>query len=153
MSSAPSGQGNSGQDGRIIAGAAVVGGVAATLLVGPVVGIVAAGGAAYAATRSDKVGEVAKSTGQAAVAVGGKAAALDKEHGITNKIGDGLKTGVKAAQGFDQKHDVSGKVAGGISWAMKGITSAMGSGSDRSGAQPPPAAGHQGYGTSDQARR
>ena len=150
--SAPSGQGNSGPDSKIIAGAAVVGGVAATLLVGPVVGIVAAGGAAYAATRSDKVGEVAKSTGQAAVAVTGKAVDLNKEHGITDKIGDGLKNTATAVQGFDQKHDVSGKVAGGISWAMKGITSAMGGAdSSRSGVAAPPA--HQSYGTSGQARR
>ena len=66
-------QGDGNRNTKVMTGAAVVGGVAATLVAGPVIGVVAAGGAAYAATRSDKVGDVAKSTGEAALAVGGKA--------------------------------------------------------------------------------
>ena len=73
MSQQPTQGGGGNQNTSVIAGAAVVGGVAATLLVGPVVGVAAAVGAGYAATRTDKVGDVAKSTGEAAVAVGGKA--------------------------------------------------------------------------------
>jgi hypothetical protein len=72
--SQPGGSGqNNGHNGKVMAGAAVVGGVAGALVAGPVIGLVAAGGAAYAATRNDKLGDAAKSTGNAAVAVGGKA--------------------------------------------------------------------------------
>ena len=63
---------------------------------------------AYAATRSDKVGEAAKATGGAAVAVGGKVVDINKEHKVTDKIGDGLKKAGSALQSFDSKHDVSG---------------------------------------------
>ena len=63
-------------NGKVMAGAAVVGGVAGAVIAGPIIGLVAAGGAAYAATRTDTVGDVAKSTGQAAVAVGNKAVRL-----------------------------------------------------------------------------
>ena len=92
MSSAnQGGSDGNGVDPKIMTGAAVVGGVAATLIAGPVIGVIAAGGAAYAATRSDKVGEAAKATGGAAVAVGGKVVDINKEHKVTDKIGDGLK--------------------------------------------------------------
>ena len=69
----------------VVAGAAVVGGTAGVVLAGPVIGLAAAGGAAYAATRSDGVGDAAKATGTAALAVGDKAREFNAEHDVTNK--------------------------------------------------------------------
>jgi hypothetical protein len=129
-------QPSKGPDGKVVAGAATVGLVAGAVLSGPIVALAAAGGAAYAATRQDKVGEVAKSTGQAAVAVGSKASDLDKQHNITGKVAEGARTTFNAAKDFDQKHDVSGKIGSGITSLMNGITSALQP--KGSGAPPPP---------------
>ena len=144
MSSANQGDSNgNGMDPKIMTGAAVVGGVAATLIAGPVIGVIAAGGAAYAATRSDKVGEAAKATGGAAVAVGGKVVDINKEHKVTDKIGDGLKKAGSALQSFDSKHDVSGKTAGAITAAGNWITKTLQS-KEQNAPPPPPPNGHQG---------
>ena len=50
-----------------IGGAAVVGGLAGLVLMGPLVGLVAAGGAAVVATTKTKAGDVARSTGDLTV--------------------------------------------------------------------------------------
>ena len=76
-------------------GAAVVGGVAGFALMGPLAAVVGVGGAAYAATRSDGVGDAARATGKAAVAVGDKATELDREHDISGKA---KKAAADAAQ-------------------------------------------------------
>ena len=47
-------------------GAAAVGGVAGAVLLGPMTAVVAAGAAAYATTRTDAAGDVARNTGAAA---------------------------------------------------------------------------------------
>ena len=47
---------------------------------------VGAGAAAYAATRSDGVGDAARSTGKAALAMGAKAQEIDREHHVVDKV-------------------------------------------------------------------
>ena len=59
---------------------------------------------------------------------------LNQEHKITQKLGDGLKTGVAAAQDFDAKHDVSGNIGRGLTGFMNSITSAL----NKDGSKPPP---------------
>jgi hypothetical protein len=51
---------------NVVAGAAGVGLVAGAMLSGPILAVGLAAGAAYATTRKDQTGEVARSTGQAA---------------------------------------------------------------------------------------
>ena len=48
-----------------------------------------------------KLAEAAKATSGAAVAVGGKVVDINKEHKVTDKIGDGLKKAGSALQSFD----------------------------------------------------
>lgn len=157
----PSGEGNLKGGAKVIAGAALVGGVAVGAVAGSLaIGIVAAAGAAYTATRSDKAGDAARATGQAAVAVAGKAEQLNREHQITDKIVSAAKTGyVKADQlnrehhitdkivsaaktGYhavkelDQKHGITSKTADALIAAANGITKKV----DKSGGSAPEAA-------------
>ena len=142
--------------GKVMAGAAVVAGVAVGVAAGPMLGVAAAGGAAYAATRNDKIGDAAKSTGKAAVAIGSKAVDINREHHITDRIGSAAKKSVAAVQAFDRRHDASGKIAGGITKVANGITKALQPKAAAAAAQtqqpqlvvppppPPPPIGHQG---------
>lgn len=84
---APNGDNRSAPSGfRTMGAAAAVGGAAGMMFLrGPVGGLIAAAGAAYATTRSDKVGDVARSVGQAGVSAVDKAKQLDQQHQISEK--------------------------------------------------------------------
>ena len=72
---------------RAMGGAAVAGGVAGALLLGPLVGIVAAGGfAATAAHQSSKAGQFARSTGEAVAGVGDRLQKFDHEHHVVDRV-------------------------------------------------------------------
>ena len=113
--------------------------MAATMVAGPLIGIAAAGGAAYAATRSDKVGDAAMATGNAAIAVGTKAQQLDREHHITQRAADATKGVMNAAASLNQRHDLTGKASDAVTWFANGISKAVGSGTKT----PPPPPGRQ----------
>jgi hypothetical protein len=55
--------------------------VAGAVVLGPMTAVVAAGGAAYATTRKDTVGDVARQTGQAAAATATAAKKFNDEQG------------------------------------------------------------------------
>mmetsp|Transcript_1722 Transcript_1722/g.6938 ORF Transcript_1722/g.6938 Transcript_1722/m.6938 type:complete len:236 (+) Transcript_1722:111-818(+) len=76
-----------------VAGAAAVGAVAGAVVLGPMTAVVAAGGAAYATTRKDTVGDVARQTGQAA---GGRWAL--RAHGRHPNAPRALRRGAPAAR-------------------------------------------------------
>jgi len=116
---------------KVLGGAAVAGGVVGLALVGPLAGLVAAGAAAYAATRSDEVGQVAQATGKATVAIGDKAAALDREHHISEKAKKAAADAAKAAQDFNEKHDVTGKALRGMTVGMNWIAEKAGGSSSK----------------------
>jgi hypothetical protein len=78
-----------------IGGAAAVAGIAGLCLVGPIVGVAAAGGAAYvAATNKGVAGKTLRASGVAASTVGSSARNFDKKHQVTAKTGKGIATGV-----------------------------------------------------------
>ena len=135
----PEGNGSASHGLQVMAGAGAVGGVAVGAVTGSVlVGVAAAGGAAYAATRSDKIGEMGKATGRAAIAgyakakqvneehqlttrakalvvtSYAKAKELDEKHHILSRAKAAASAGMSKAKAFDEKHDVSGKVASGV---------------------------------------
>lgn len=84
---------------KVMTGAAVVAGATVGVVAGStLLGVAAAGGAAYATMRSDKIGDAAKATGKAAVAVGGKAAEVNRQHHITERIGNATKKTFSAAK-------------------------------------------------------
>lgn len=84
-----------GGKGVAVGGAAAVAGIAGLCLVGPIVGVAAAGGAAYvAATNKGAAGSVFRASGTAASAVGSSARNFDKKHGVVSKTGRGIAGGV-----------------------------------------------------------
>ena len=133
-----------------VAGAAAVGAVAGAVVLGPMTAVVAAGGAAYATTRKDTVGDVARQTGQAAASTASAAKKFNDEHNITGKLYDataaaankakevntkynitgkltaGATSAYQKASEFDKKNNVSGKVGSSISSGLTAFTSAMG---------------------------
>ena len=78
---------------RQLCGAAVVGGAVGFVAMGTVAGLAAAGGAAYAATRRDKVGVVMRSTGDTMADLGNSLKKFDQKHRITGKAADGIIKG------------------------------------------------------------
>ena len=81
--------------GAAVGGAAAVAGIAGLCLVGPIVGVAAAGGAAYvAATNKGAVGSVMRASGTATSAVASSARNFDKKHGVVSKTGRGIAGGV-----------------------------------------------------------
>ena len=103
----------------VIGGAAAAAGIAGSLLLGPLVGLAAAGAAAYATTRDDNIGEAARATGSATATAGGIAYEQAKI------VGSKLKE-------FDQQHDVSGKASRAIASAATSLENAMKSSSSSS---------------------
>ena len=147
----PEGNGSASHGLQVMAGAGAVGGVAVGAVTGSVlVGVAAAGGAAYAATRSDKIGEMGKATGRAAIAGYAKAKQVNEEHQLTTRAKALVVTsytkakeldekhhilsrakaaasaGMSKAKAFDEKHDVSGKVASGVVSGMNALTNRLG---------------------------
>merc|ERR1712032_1650588 len=133
-----------------------MGAVGGAIVLGSTIGFVGVGvvggaaGAAYCATRNDKVGDAARSAGSMAVKAGERAQQLNQEHKITEKLADaGSKAVVKAqevnnkygittkiAQGtsqatakareIEEKHQVTGKVASGVSKGLDKLSSMLG---------------------------
>jgi len=68
------------QPSGTVTGAAVLGGAAGLALFGPVAAVAAAGALAYAATRDDKLGDVARTGGKAVVDAAQKAKHYDEEY-------------------------------------------------------------------------
>ena len=80
---------------RELRGAAVAGGLVGLVIGGPVLGLIAAGGAALAVTNKGKAGEVARSGGEAVACIGDRLKKIDKKHRMAEK------TGKTITKGFD----------------------------------------------------
>lgn len=80
---------------RQVGGAAVAAGIAGTLLVGPVIGLVAAGGAAVVATKKGTAGNVARASGDVVANAGERIRKFDQNHHVTKKVGKGFVKGAK----------------------------------------------------------
>lgn len=80
---------------RQVSGAAVVGGIVGCCLLGPFVGIIAAGGAAALATSKGTAGTVARSTGDVAADAGVRLNEFNKKHHIVEKTSHGIVKGCR----------------------------------------------------------
>jgi hypothetical protein len=92
-----------------MAAAAALGGVAGLVLLGPLTAVAAAGAAAYATTRSDEVGDAARTASK--VAIDGVAAAksFDSEHNISGRAVSAAKAAAAKAKELDEKHNLVGR--------------------------------------------
>ena len=95
-----------------VGGAAAVGAVAGAVLMGPITAVAAGAAAAYATTRKDSVGEVARGAGDAATAAASGLKKFNDEHKITSKVYD---AGV-AASYLGVSRTTSGADASPIAW-------------------------------------
>lgn len=81
---------------RQVGGAAVVAGIAGALLMGPVLGLAAAGGAAAVAARNGgRAGDVARASGDAVTNTGQRIRRFDRRHHVTSRAGEGIARGAK----------------------------------------------------------
>jgi hypothetical protein len=78
---------------REIRGAAVAGGLVGLLLGGPIVGVVAAGGVALAATTKGQAGKVSRASGEAVSSVGDRMRKINKKHHVVEKTSKGVVKG------------------------------------------------------------
>eukprot|EP00638_Chattonella_subsalsa_P007200 CAMPEP_0117762084 /NCGR_PEP_ID=MMETSP0947-20121206/17697_1 /TAXON_ID=44440 /ORGANISM="Chattonella subsalsa, Strain CCMP2191" /LENGTH=194 /DNA_ID=CAMNT_0005583263 /DNA_START=84 /DNA_END=665 /DNA_ORIENTATION=+ len=106
-----------------MAGAAAIGAVAGLCISGPIVAVAAGGAAAYATTREDKVGEVARSTGKAVGEAAKGIKRFNEEHKITEKAITTTKKAVCKAQDVNREHQIGQKT--------KVIVETIGEGSKR----------------------
>ena len=80
---------------RQVSGAAVVGGIVGCCLMGPFLGLIAAGGAAALATSKGAAGTVARSTGDVAADAGVRLKKIDEKHHIVEKTSQGIVNGCR----------------------------------------------------------
>jgi len=104
---------------KALAACAALGAAGGFIVLGGVLGTslsIAGGaaGAAYLATRQDKVGDAARSAGGVAIAGVEKARQLNEEHKVTEKITEAGSKAVNVAKNFDEKHQISSKVSQGV---------------------------------------
>lgn len=78
---------------RQVGGAAALGGVAGLVVGGPLVGLVAAGGAAAVATSKGKAGDVARAGGDVMSDAGVRLKRFDRKHHIVEKTSNGIVKG------------------------------------------------------------
>lgn len=139
---------------KTLAACAALGAAGGLIVLGSTVGlgvaaVGGAAGAAYLATRSDKVGEAARTAGGLAVQGAEKAQELNKEHkitdklaeagskavamakdmneryGIADKVSQGVSTAVTKAKEIEEKHHVTTKIAAGLSAGLSKLSSAL----------------------------
>jgi hypothetical protein len=142
-------------------GAAAVGAVIGTLLIGPITGVVVAGAALYASTRNDKIGDATRSTGSAAVSAYGKTVEAAEKYHVREKVGAASEATMKKAQEIneqykvtehiqsatkeiargakelDQKYDITGKTASFLQAGAKATASALSKLTADSSSSPP----------------
>lgn len=134
------------RNGDVVAGAAAVGAIAGCCLMGPILGIVGAAGAAYAASKdSGAAGDAARQLGKGAVAATASAKELDRKHQLSSKavhffqatatkaqqLGEEWKVKEKVAatarraQEFEREHQLTSRAAKGLADGLAAATRAI----------------------------
>ena len=91
-------------------GAAALGAVVGTLLIGPITGVVVAGVALYATTRNDRVGAAAIRVGGAAASGYDSTKAAAEKHDVYNRMKSAGAATAKRAGEIDQQYKISENV-------------------------------------------
>lgn len=96
-------------------GAGLLFGLSGLFLGGPFFGLLAGGGATYAATNNDgPVGDAARASGDFAVETGSKvgeaAVEANEKYGVVLKIKDALASGCTKVRQYDEEHNVTEKL-------------------------------------------
>jgi hypothetical protein len=131
---------------EVVTGAAAVGGIVGCCLMGPLLGIAGAAGAAYAASKDSGVaGDTARTLGKGAVAATASAKDLDRKHQISAKavhflqasaakakqlgeewkVKDKVEATARRAQEFEKEHQLTARAAKGLSDGLDAATRAI----------------------------
>lgn len=109
---------SSGGGIKVLGATAALGGAAGFMLLGPVGLVGGAAAAGYCATRSDKVGEVARAAGALAVTGAERAMELNSQYKVTDKLQEAGSKAVTAAMQANEKYGIADKLAKGTSAAV-----------------------------------
>jgi hypothetical protein len=93
LNSTPNNKNENPHTKRQLRGAAVAGGLTGFLLGGPILGAVAAGGAALAVSNKGKAGKVARSAGEGMASAGDRLKRVDRKHHVVEKTSKGFSKG------------------------------------------------------------
>lgn len=98
-------------ENKKVLGAAGVAAAAGVLLSGPIVGVVLAGGAVYATTRNDKVGEATKAVGEATVRAIEKGREIGNKYGIFDKMKSAASATYTKAKEINDEYKVTDQMS------------------------------------------
>ncbi|CAM9968987.1 unnamed protein product [Ectocarpus sp. 6 AP-2014] len=103
----------------VVGGAALIGATTGLLLSGPLVAIGLGAGAAACCLRKDQAGDVARSTGQAGLAVVEKGKEINTQYGVADKVKGAAHSTFERAKEVNEEHKVVDKAKAGVSraWA------------------------------------
>lgn len=87
--------------------AGIAGGVVATLVGGPVLGLVAGGAAAYYSQRDGAAGDITRAMGEVAETTGNKARELNEKHNLVDKSRVAADSAWKKVKAINKKHHVA----------------------------------------------
>ena len=105
---------------RASLGAAAVGGIVGTLFIGPITGIVLGGALLYATTRSDNIGEAARSAGTITANTYDKAMEAAEKHHVTDRVKEATAATAKRVQQINEEYKITDKVSAATSQAIQG---------------------------------
>ena len=94
-------------ENKKILGAAGVAAAAGVLISGPLVGVVLAGGAVYATTRNDQIGEATKAVGEATVRAIEKGREIGNKYGIFDKMKSAASATYTKAKEINDEYKVT----------------------------------------------
>ena len=99
---------SSGSSGwlKAVAGAAAAGVGVGLVASGPIAAVALGGAAVYATTRSDGVGEAARSVGTGTANAVSAAKKYNEEHNVTGRIAEGASQVYEGAKSMDERHQV-----------------------------------------------
>lgn len=101
-------------------GAAAVGAVVGTLLIGPITGVVVAGVALYASTRTDSIGKATRATGGAAATAYDKTAEACEKLKVKDKIVSAGKVTYNKAAEINNEYKVGERVTAASAGVVQG---------------------------------
>jgi hypothetical protein len=91
---------------RQLGGAAVAGGLAGLILAGPIVGVLAAVGAAVAATTKGGSGQAARASGDVMASFGERLKEIDEKHHVIERTSQSIAKGARSvSQRLDHKRN------------------------------------------------
>ena len=108
---------------REMGGAAAIGGMAGLIVLGPIGGLLGAGGGAVAATTKGKTGDTTRAVGDVVASAGDRLKRFSSQHHVKEKSSKGVSTVSKSVKSFEDKHNVKERASKTLVAAGKSLKS------------------------------